>query len=160
MKTSVQWNWGMHTAMRSLGYSSEATCGREIPRLLKWSYMWEINPKEEARCLEATALFLPIVACPGWLWWWRIWWNAGKPKYSEKTRLSATLSTTNPTWPYPGSNPGRRCGEPATNRLSYGAAVSHSLIICLNILKKTHFWDSKDELVKYKSWMKKYQSHI
>jgi hypothetical protein len=25
----------------------------------------------------------PIVACPGWLWWWRIWWNEdwqGKPK--------------------------------------------------------------------------------
>jgi hypothetical protein len=32
----------------------------------------------------------------------RIWWNdnwRGKPKSSEKTCLSATLSTTNPTWP-------------------------------------------------------------
>jgi hypothetical protein len=39
--------------------------------------------------------------CPGWLWWWRIWWNEnwqGKPKYSENTCPSATLSTTNPTW--------------------------------------------------------------
>jgi hypothetical protein len=35
---------------------------------------------------------------------------------------SATLSTTNPIWPDPGSNPGRRGGKPATNRLSYGAA--------------------------------------
>jgi hypothetical protein len=37
-----------------------------------------------------------IVACPGWLWWRRNWWNEdwqGKPKYSEKTRPSATLST-------------------------------------------------------------------
>jgi hypothetical protein len=37
---------------------------------------------------------------PGWLWWWRNWWNEnwqGKPKYSEKTCLSATWSTTNPT---------------------------------------------------------------
>jgi hypothetical protein len=34
----------------------------------------------------------------------------------------ATLSTTNPTWPDPGSNPGRRGGKPATNCLSYGAA--------------------------------------
>jgi hypothetical protein len=34
----------------------------------------------------------------------------------------ATLSTTNPTWPDPGSNPGRRGGKPATNHLSYGAA--------------------------------------
>jgi hypothetical protein len=30
--------------------------------------------------------------------------------YSEKTCPRATLSTTNPTWPDPGSNPGRRCG--------------------------------------------------
>jgi hypothetical protein len=62
---------------------------------------------------------------PGWLWWWRILWNEdwqGKPKYSEKTCPSATLSTANPTWPHPGLNPGRRGGMPATNRLSYGAA--------------------------------------
>jgi hypothetical protein len=36
------------------------------------------------------------------------------------------LSTTNPTWLDPGSNPGRRGGKPATNRLSYGAANSVS----------------------------------
>jgi hypothetical protein len=63
--------------------------------------------------------------CPGWLWWWRIWWNEdwqGKPKFSEKTCPSAALSTTNPTWPDPGANPGHRGGKPATNRLSYGAA--------------------------------------
>jgi hypothetical protein len=46
----------------------------------------------------------------------------GKPKYSEKICPSATLSTTNPTWPYQVSNPGRRGGKPATNRLSYGSA--------------------------------------
>jgi hypothetical protein len=46
----------------------------------------------------------------------------GKPKYSEKTFPSATLSTTNSTWSDPVSNPGRRCGKPATNRLSYGVA--------------------------------------
>jgi hypothetical protein len=34
------------------------------------------------------------------------------------------LSTTNPTWPDPGANPGRRGGKPATNRLSYGAALT------------------------------------
>jgi hypothetical protein len=32
------------------------------------------------------------------------------------------LSITNPTWPDPASNPGRRIGKPATNRLSYGAS--------------------------------------
>jgi hypothetical protein len=69
---------------------------------------------------------LAYCTCPGWLWGWRIWWNEwqGKPKYSEKTCPGATLSTTNPTWPDPGLNPGRRGGKPATNRFSYGAAKS------------------------------------
>jgi hypothetical protein len=30
----------------------------------------------------------------------------------------------NPTWPDPCLNPGRCSGKPATNRLSYGAALS------------------------------------
>jgi hypothetical protein len=63
----------------------------------------------------------------GWFWRCRIWRNKdwqGKPKYSEKTYPSATLSTTNPTWPDRGSNPGRRGEKPPTNRLSYGAASS------------------------------------
>jgi hypothetical protein len=48
---------------------------------------------------------------------------AGKPKYSDKTCLSATLSTTILTCLDPGLNPGRHGGKPATNRLSYGAAL-------------------------------------
>jgi hypothetical protein len=58
-------------------------------------------------------------------------WNEdwqGKPKYSEKTCPSATLSTKNPTWPDLVSNPGSRGGKPATNRLSYGTASRRSLI--------------------------------
>jgi hypothetical protein len=35
---------------------------------------------------------------------------------------SATLSTPNPTWTDPGSNPGLRGGRPATNRLNHGTA--------------------------------------
>jgi hypothetical protein len=57
---------------------------------------------------------------------WSNQWNANwkeKPKYSEKTCPSATLSTTNPTWSDRGSNPGRRGGKPATHRLSYGTAM-------------------------------------
>jgi hypothetical protein len=52
-------------------------------------------------------------------------WNEtdrGKPKYSGKTCPSVTLSTTNPTWTDPGSNPGLRGERPATNRLSHGTA--------------------------------------
>jgi hypothetical protein len=52
----------------------------------------------------------------------------GKLKYSEKTCLSADLSTTKPAC-CPDANPGRRGGKPAINRLSYGTASS----ICLSI---------------------------
>jgi hypothetical protein len=57
---------------------------------------------------------------------WSNWWNKnwqGKPKYSEKTCPSATLSTTYPIWPNRARNPDRLGGKPAANRLSYGAAV-------------------------------------
>jgi hypothetical protein len=41
----------------------------------------------------------------------------------EKTCPSATFSTINQTWLDLGSNPGRRDGKPATNRLSYSTAL-------------------------------------
>jgi hypothetical protein len=62
--------------------------------------------------------------------WSSLWiknWQ-GKSKYSEKTCPSSTLSTINPTWPDLTSNPGRRGGKPATNRLSYGTA--HLMTAC------------------------------
>jgi hypothetical protein len=68
--------------------------------------------------------FWPIVPAPDdrWEWLWSNWWNEDwqrKPKYYEKrTSPSANLSTTNPTWPHTGLNPGRRDGKPATKRLS------------------------------------------
>jgi hypothetical protein len=34
----------------------------------------------------------------------------------------------NPTWPDPGLNPRRRGGKPATNRLSYGAALCFRIL--------------------------------
>jgi hypothetical protein len=46
----------------------------------------------------------------------------GKPKYLEETCRSADLSTTDPTWPDPGSNQGRHAVKLATNRLSYSTA--------------------------------------
>jgi hypothetical protein len=71
--------------------------------------------------------FWPTVPAPDdrWGWLWSNWWNEdwqGKPKYSEKTCSSATLSTTNPTWSDPGSNACPCSGRPATDRLSYGVA--------------------------------------
>jgi hypothetical protein len=46
-----------------------------------------------------------------------------------KTCPSATLSTTNPTWTDPGSNPGLRGGRPAANRLSHGTAITLPLLL-------------------------------
>jgi hypothetical protein len=62
--------------------------------------------------LVPSATNWPIVPAPDDRWWvrssrWNENWK-GKPKYSEKTCPSATLSTTNPTWPDLRSNPGRR----------------------------------------------------
>jgi hypothetical protein len=89
---------------------------------------------------------LSYCACPGWLWGWRIIrWNKdrqGKPKYSEKTCPSASLSITNPTWPDPGLNPGHRGGKPTTNRFSYGAAKKQWLTSDSTIFVfLTHYFD-------------------
>jgi hypothetical protein len=64
-------------------------------------------------------LYLPRVIVRMELVEWRL---AGETEVLEKTCCSPTLSTTNPTWPDPGANPGRSGGKPATNRFSYGAA--------------------------------------
>jgi hypothetical protein len=45
-----------------------------------------------------------------------------------ETSLSATLSTTNPTWTDPGSNSGLRGEKPATDRLSHGTTLIVALI--------------------------------
>jgi hypothetical protein len=47
----------------------------------------------------------------------------------EETCSSATLSTTNPTWTDPGSNPGLRGGRPAANRLSHATALVNDLYL-------------------------------
>ena len=53
-------------------------------------------------------------------------WNEidrGSRSTRRETWLSATLSTTNPTWTDPGSNPGLRDERTATNRLSHGTVL-------------------------------------
>jgi hypothetical protein len=56
------------------------------------------------------------------------WWMRGVEqsvecltgKYSEKACPTAALSTTNPSWPDPGSNQGRRAGKPEPPELRHG----------------------------------------
>jgi hypothetical protein len=106
--------------------------------------------------LGTSATNWPIVPAPDDSWWvWSSRWNEnweGKPKYSEKTCPSVTLSTTNPTWPNLGSKPGRRGGKPATNRLSYGKLLVNNLnmwktltvpFLCIQRNKSTLFTKSK-----------------
>jgi hypothetical protein len=88
---------------------------------------------------------LSYCACPVWLWGRRIIrWNEDR-QYSEKTCPSATLSTTNLTWPDPGLNPGRRGEKPPTNRLIYGAVAYYNdrfLSSCLwEVSFLSMFWD-------------------
>jgi hypothetical protein len=68
---------------------------------------------------------LAYCTSPRWWWLWRIWWNEdwqGNRSTRRRPAPGPLFSTTNPTWLDPGSNPGRRGGKPAANRLSYGAA--------------------------------------
>jgi hypothetical protein len=46
----------------------------------------------------------------------------GNQSTRRKPSRSGTMSTLNPTWPNPGSNPSHCGGKPATNCLSYGTA--------------------------------------
>jgi hypothetical protein len=78
--------------------------------------------------LGTSATNRPNVPAPDYRWWvwssssqWNDDWQA-KPKYSEKTCPSATLSTISPTWSDPDSNSGSRVGKSATNSLSCGTA--------------------------------------
>jgi hypothetical protein len=86
-------------------------CGVRLSPLGTSATIWSIVPAPDAR----------------WWWWW-LWssrWNdnwQGKPKYSVESCPSTTLSTTNLTWPDPGTNPGRRSRKSATSHLSYGMA--------------------------------------
>jgi hypothetical protein len=48
----------------------------------------------------------------------------------------------NPTWKDPSLNPGRRGGKPATNRLSYGAALRMSALRAGRPLPQEDSWYS------------------
>jgi hypothetical protein len=58
----------------------------------------------------------------------------------------------NPTWPDPGLNPGRRSGKPATNRLSYGAALMFLLLMESNY--QVYRWDAASNRNEYQESLK------
>jgi hypothetical protein len=89
-----------------------------------FTYLWGWS---ESKSTITEAICWPIVPALDDRWWW-LWsscwneWVDEELKYSENTRPSAALSTTDPTWLDPGSIPDSRCGKPVTSRLSYGTA--------------------------------------
>jgi hypothetical protein len=110
----------------------------------------------------------PILTAPdGRRWMWSSRWNENwqrKPKYYEKTRPSATLSTTDPTWYALGSNQGRRSGKPTTNRLSYGTASWETLrrntSTSLHVVTAHRREKSEDRLLYYSYYFHAFQNII
>jgi hypothetical protein len=105
--------------------------GNALCRIRVAFFLWWRAPQQMLRTHHSLKAFCAT------LWWrWAVFfyqvlqvmehqWNEidrWKPATRRKTCPSATLSTTNPTWTDPGSNPGLRSGRPATNRLSHGTA--------------------------------------
>jgi hypothetical protein len=138
-----QWTFGFHKVLGSSWVAEQLAASQEglssmsdwvssrrcliksIQHLVSWGGL-------RLRPLGTSATIWPIVPAPDDRWWvWSSRWNEnwqGKPKYSEKTYPSATLSTTNPTWPDLGSILGRCGGKLVTNRLSYGTVLIQDLL--------------------------------
>jgi hypothetical protein len=104
--------------------------------LLSWSGV-RLSP------LGTSAANWPVVPASDDRYVWSSQWNEnwqGKPKYSEKNCPGPTLSTTDPTWPDLGSNPGRRGGKPATNRLSYAKAYDDVISLHYTVVPSFQLW--------------------
>jgi hypothetical protein len=107
---------------------------------------WNSNPRSQYST-ERTH-FMPQTATPLWSACGAIGGMKicrGNPKYS-----GATTSTTNSVWPYLGSNPGRRGGNPATNRLSYVMAPT-AVRICGNKERNRKAETSSPPMTAYKN---------
>jgi hypothetical protein len=99
---------------------------------------------------------LPLIGLlcqPGWLWWWRKnWWHddwQGKPKYSQKTCLSAALSATNPTWPDRARTWAAAVGS---QRLTVWATARFSVWRWINIIRAFFERKKGDNFDYYGSW--------
>jgi hypothetical protein len=117
-------------------FSCLGCCSKQVSQCLPWVFFCGEGPR--SRCYgRSAALRLIVQTCDeddekddqffffifpsnGSPVEWN--WQGKTEVLGGKTCPSATLSTTNPTWTDPGSNPRLRGGRPATNRVSHGTA--------------------------------------
>jgi hypothetical protein len=128
------------TALRQCSFRSVVHCveterEKRLSVVTFFFFAWWRAPQQMLRTHHSLKAFCAT------LWWrWAILyqvlqvmehqWNEidrGKRTTRRKTCPSATLSTTNPKWTDPGSNPGIRGERPATNRLRHGTAFRCNL---------------------------------
>jgi hypothetical protein len=68
----------------------------------------------------------------------------GETEELEKTCPSATLSTTNPTWTDPGTDPGLRSESPTSNRHGHSHVLSRVYVSNIHVYRNTSalklFW--------------------
>jgi hypothetical protein len=93
------------------------------------SKLWDFSPEIGVGLVlkRGSLLTLAYYAFPRWYEFGERRWNdidRGNWRTRRKTCLSATLSTTDPTWINPGSNPGLRGERPANNDLSHGTVLN------------------------------------
>jgi hypothetical protein len=112
---------GPETHLAASGYDDDD--GSVVPWILFASLSGRWSPAGSTRHIGH---WLAYCSLPGWFWWWSIWLNEdlqGKPK-----RPSATLFTTNPTWPDPGSDPGSTPGRRGGKNLSCYSVLKVGLL--------------------------------
>ena len=63
--------------------------------------------------------------------------DSERPKYSQKTCPSATLSTTNQTWNDQGSNPGLRGEKPGTNRTADNTKTNRTCVLNIQFVSRS-----------------------
>jgi hypothetical protein len=64
-------------------------------------------------------------------------------------KSSTIVFTSNPTWPDPGSNHGRRGGKPMTNHLNYGTACEWPYIVYVKIDASSYWRISSSKAESY-----------
>jgi hypothetical protein len=112
-------NLGLPTSTSWLGFFLSSWIELGLSPLGSSATNWTVVPAPDDRCA------------------WRIWWNENWQGNRSTRRKPAPMPFYPPQIPHElGSNPGRRGGKPAPNRLIYGTALPPGLL--WNMFLTTH----------------------